>query len=357
MLEYENCPVAIKVILPEKTNDATPEECKASFQKEVNLLSRIQHENVIKFIGASVEPMMIITELLEGGSLYKNMKRIHPITFSLEQCLSYALDISQAMEYLHANGIIHRDLKPDNLLLTKNNDHVKVADLGLARENICNLMTSEIGTYRYMAPELTGIDLPRGAKICYDHKADVYSFAITLWSLIKNETPFKEKQGIIAAYGARRNIRPSLAEFPEEIITLLESCWDKNPKLRPEFKEITEILISILFDLYTAKINALASIKPICTDRVDFEIEEESSNVQHTTASLVSTVENETLGPDGGAEAVNSLILDESRDQSGSQAESQSGTQTPFHDLVEKKPKQKSKMKHLFSYFLGCIAF
>ena len=61
-----------------------------------------------------MEPMMIITELLEGGSLYKNMKRIHPITFSLEQCLSYALDISQAMEYLHANGIIHRDLKPGN---------------------------------------------------------------------------------------------------------------------------------------------------------------------------------------------------------------------------------------------------
>jgi serine/threonine protein kinase len=42
----------------------------------------------------------------------------------------------------------------DNLLLTKNNDHVKVADLGLARENLCDLMTSEIGTYRYMAPEV-----------------------------------------------------------------------------------------------------------------------------------------------------------------------------------------------------------
>jgi hypothetical protein len=58
--------------------------------------------------------------------------------------------------------------------------------------------------------KLTGIDLPRGAKIGYDHKADVYSFAITLWSLIKNETPFKDKQGIIAAYGAIRRVCNSL---------------------------------------------------------------------------------------------------------------------------------------------------
>ena len=153
-----------------------------------------------------------------------------------------------------------------------------------------------------------------------------------------------------------QNIRPSLAEFPEDIISLLESCWEENPKLRPEFKEITEILIRILSDLYTAKINALANIKPI-SDRIDFEIEEESPNAQHTAASLVSTAENETIRPDGGAQVVNSLTLDESRDQSGSQAGCESGTQTPFHDLVEKKPKKKSKIKYLFSYFLGCIAF
>ena len=148
-----------------------------------------------------------------------------------------------------------------------------------------------------------------------------------------------------------------MAEFPEDIITLLESCWEKNPKLRPEFKEITEILIGILFDRYTAKINALASIKPISTDRVDSEIEEESPNAQLTATSLVSLAENETLGPDGGVGGVNSLTLDKSRDQYGSQAESHSGTQTPFHDLVEKKPKQKSKIKSLFSYFLGCTTF
>jgi len=69
----------------------------------------------LQFIGASVEPtLMIITELLEGCSLHKYLESIYPNALSLEQSLSFALDISQAMEYLHANGIIHRDLKPGN---------------------------------------------------------------------------------------------------------------------------------------------------------------------------------------------------------------------------------------------------
>ncbi|KAE9606722.1 putative dual-specificity kinase TKL-Pl-4 family [Lupinus albus] len=113
---YEWHAVAIKTILPGRTKDASP-DCKARFQREVNLLSKVKHKNIVKFIGASVEPtMVIVTELLEGGSLLKNLKRIYPMTLDLEQCLSFALDISQAMEYLHAKGIIHRDLKPSNHL-------------------------------------------------------------------------------------------------------------------------------------------------------------------------------------------------------------------------------------------------
>jgi hypothetical protein len=42
--------------------------------------------------------------------------------------------------------------------------------------------------------------LPKGAKKSYDHKADVYSFALTLWSLIKNQTPFKDRKDFMAAY-------------------------------------------------------------------------------------------------------------------------------------------------------------
>lgn len=66
-----------------------------------------------QFIGASVEPtMMIVTELMRGGTLQKYLWSIRPERLDLRHSLSLALDISRAMECLHANGIIHRDLKP-----------------------------------------------------------------------------------------------------------------------------------------------------------------------------------------------------------------------------------------------------
>ncbi|KAK7250859.1 hypothetical protein RIF29_33587 [Crotalaria pallida] len=246
---YELRPVSIKVRLPLKTMDATP-ECKAKFQREVNLLSRIEHKNIVKFIGASIEPsMMIITELTEGGSLQKHLESIKPRTLSLEQSVRYALDISQVMEYLHANGIIHRDLRPGNMLLSKDKKLLKLADFRIAREETCGEMTSEAGSYRYMAPEVFSKEpLAKGAKKCYDHKADVYSFGMVLWTLIKNKIPFKGRIELMAAYATAQNMRPSVDEFPEVILPLLQSCWKEDPKLRPEFAEITQTLTKVLHD-------------------------------------------------------------------------------------------------------------
>ncbi|RDX87751.1 Serine/threonine-protein kinase HT1, partial [Mucuna pruriens] len=282
---YEYNPVSVKVILPMQISDATS-ECKARFQREVNLISRIKHKNIIKFIGASVEPsMMIITELVEGFSLQKYLESIYPSTLSLEQSLSFALDISQAMEYLHANGIIHRDLKPSNLLLPNDNMRILLASFEIAREEISGEMTSEAGTYRYMAPELFSKDpLPKGAKKYYDHKADVYSFAMVLWALTKNRTPFKGRSELMAAYATARNMRPSVEEFPKDLLPLLQSCWEEDSKLRPEFSEITQILAKLLQNcrsIGTTPKEEECSTTSVQAPITDF-VEDNSKQVQET---------------------------------------------------------------------------
>lgn len=56
--------------------------------------------------------MVIVTELLTGGTLRKFLLNLRPRSLELDVAIGFALDIARAMECLHSHGIIHRDLKP-----------------------------------------------------------------------------------------------------------------------------------------------------------------------------------------------------------------------------------------------------
>ncbi|KAF5737284.1 hypothetical protein HS088_TW13G00163 [Tripterygium wilfordii] len=196
--------VAIKVLDRGRTSDERA-ALENRFTREVIMMSRVKHENLVTFIGACKEPLMVIvTELLPGLSLRKYLTSIRPKQLDLHVVLSFALDIARATDFLHANGIIHRDLKPDNLLLTANQKAVKLADFGLAREeSVTEMMTAETGTYRWMAPELySTVTLRQGEKKHYNNKVDVYSFGIVLWELLTNRMPFEGMSNLQAAYAA-----------------------------------------------------------------------------------------------------------------------------------------------------------
>ncbi|XP_019173035.1 PREDICTED: serine/threonine-protein kinase HT1-like [Ipomoea nil] len=241
---YKSTPVAIKVILPEKSANVSPER-KGRFEREVMLLARMQHENIVKFIGATVEPaLLLVTELMRCGTLQKYLWSIRPKCPDLKLSLNFALDICRAMEHLHTNGIIHRDLKPSNLLLT-DDKKIKLADFGLAREESETEMTTETGTYRWMAPELFNMD-PLGMRKHYNHKVDVYSFSLILWELLTNRTPYKGRNSVMVAYASAKNMRPNVDDIPRNIGSLISACWAENPADRPEFKKISETLENIL---------------------------------------------------------------------------------------------------------------
>ncbi|XP_051126963.1 serine/threonine-protein kinase STY13-like [Andrographis paniculata] len=242
---YKSTPVAVKVM---PSDMPSPESQQGKLNREVLMLSRVKHDNVVKFIGVVLEPtLMIITELMRGGTLQKYLWSVRPNRLDLKVSIRFALKISQAMEYLHQNRIIHRDLKPSNLLLTEDHKKIKIADFGSAREVSDDEMTVEVGTYRWMAPEMFNVDgLRPGAKKHYDHRVDVYSFAMVLWELLTNRTPFKGRDNILVAYAAAMNRRPSVDDIPAGIAPFLKSCWAENPEDRPEFQQITKFLEDFL---------------------------------------------------------------------------------------------------------------
>ncbi|KAG0476992.1 hypothetical protein HPP92_013833 [Vanilla planifolia] len=251
--KYGDKILALKVI----NSGSTPEEkvlIEARFIREVNMMSRVKHENLVKFFGACKDPIMVIaTELLPGMSLKKYLTSVRPEQLELHLAISFSLDIARAMECLHANGIIHRDLKPDNLLLTANHKNVKLVDFGLAREEtVTEMMTAETGTYRWMAPELySTVTLRRGEKKHYTNKVDVYSFGIVLWELLTNRMPFEGMSNLQAAYAAAfKQERPPIPEdVPTELVFIIKSCWVEDPNMRPSFSQIIRMLNAFLFTL------------------------------------------------------------------------------------------------------------
>ncbi|KAL6278293.1 hypothetical protein ACE6H2_021894 [Prunus campanulata] len=255
---YHDRIVAIKVLHRGSTSEERA-ALESRFAREVNMMSRVKHENLVKFIGACKDPLMVIvTELLPGMSLRKYLMSIRPNPLELHVAIKFALDIAHAMECLHANGIIHRDLKPGNilsynLLLTENQKHVKLADFGLAREeSVTEMMTAETGTYRWMAPELySTVTLRQGEKKHYNNKVDVYSFGIVLWELLTNRMPFEGMSNLQAAYAAAfKQERPRLPEdISPDLAFIIQSCWVEDPNLRPTFSQIIRMLNSFLFKL------------------------------------------------------------------------------------------------------------
>ncbi|KAJ4797787.1 Protein kinase superfamily protein [Rhynchospora pubera] len=282
--KYRGQIVAIKVLSNGKTADERA-TLEARFIREVNMMSRVKHDNLVKFIGACKEPLMVIaTELLPGMSLKSYLNSIKPKQLDLRTAISFALDIAHAMECLHANGIIHRDLKPDNLLLTANRKNVKLVDFGLAREEtVTEMMTAETGTYRWMAPELySTVTLRRGEKKHYTNKVDVYSFGIVLWELLTNKMPFEGMSNLQAAYAAAfKQMRPALPDgTPQELVFIVQSCWVEEPSMRPSFSQIIRMLNSFLQSIAPQQDSKPAENSSLATNR--------SSTVISTIVSRVN---------------------------------------------------------------------
>ncbi|TYG94521.1 hypothetical protein ES288_A11G194700v1 [Gossypium darwinii] len=229
--------VAIKVLKPEQIT----REMLREFSQEVYIMRKIRHKNVVQLIGACTRSpnLCIVTEFMARGSIYDYLHKQRGV-FKLPSLLKVAVDVSKGMNYLHQNNIIHRDLKTANLLMDEN-QVVKVADFGVARvQSQSGVMTAETGTYRWMAPEVI-------EHKPYDHKADVFSFGISLWEILTGELPYGLLTPLQAAVAVvQKNLRPTIPKHTHpRLRELLERCWLQDPSQRPNFSEIIDILKQI----------------------------------------------------------------------------------------------------------------
>ncbi|KAJ0261435.1 hypothetical protein HA466_0045590 [Hirschfeldia incana] len=262
--KYEDKAVAVKLIT---VPDDDEEGClgarlEKQFTKEVTLLSRLSHPNVIKFVGAYKDPPVycVLTEYLPEGSLRSFLHKPENRSLSLKKLIEFALDIARGMEYIHSRHVIHRDLKPENVLIDED-FKLKIADFGIAcEEEYCDMLADDPGTYRWMAPEMIKRK-PHG------RKADVYSFGLVLWEMVAGAIPYEEMNPIQAAFAVvHKNIRPAVpGDCPAAMKALVEQCWSVAPDKRPEFWQIVKVLEEFEDSLDREGCLNLASNK-ICKD-------------------------------------------------------------------------------------------
>ncbi|XP_061609490.1 mitogen-activated protein kinase kinase kinase 7 isoform X2 [Phyllopteryx taeniolatus] len=229
--------VAIKTIESESERKA--------FIVELRQLSRVNHPNIVKLYGSCSNPVCLVMEYAEGGSLYNVLHGAEPLPcYSASHAMSWCLQCSQGVAYLHGmkpKALIHRDLKPPNLLLVAGGTVLKICDFGTACD-IQTHMTNNKGSAAWMAPEVF-----EGNN--YSEKCDVFSWGIILWEVVTRRKPFDEIGGpaFRIMWAVHNGTRPPLIKnLPKPIENLMTRCWSKDPSQRPSMEEIVKIMTHLM---------------------------------------------------------------------------------------------------------------
>lgn len=224
------------------------------FTRELSVLLRLRHPNLVLFMGASMQAQpMIISEFCAGGTVFMLLHQRPALPLAWRQRLKVAIDVAKGMNFLHRRQVVHRDLKSLNLLLVGQLHSmgevpaVKISDFGLSRmaqpeqQKVQACMTSGAGTYHWMAPEVLDGHI-------YDEKVDVYSYGICLFELIARRIPYDgsglEPVSIAVAVskGRRPDLRCVPQDCPADLRFTMECCWAHCPTGRPGFDTILETL-------------------------------------------------------------------------------------------------------------------
>ena len=165
---------------------------------------KLRHENIVLMYEHFIrQTVYIVMEFCELGDL--NDYLVNNET-TLTERISFMLDMTRGVHYLHTQNIIHRDLKPENILLTKQKGDIrcKVSDFGISKIKMTRYdkFSTFIGSQAYMAPEITG-DRDYGSEV------DVYALGMLFFTVYRNAVltnSFGLKNLIPDVYDYRNNI-------------------------------------------------------------------------------------------------------------------------------------------------------
>jgi serine/threonine protein kinase len=214
--------VAVKVLPRAKS---TPES-EAAFRREMRMLGRLDHENLVRAFDAGYDAMVyyLVTELVPGLDLKRQVQKYGPL--DEPQAASVISQAARGLAYAHDQGLVHRDVKPGNIIVLPDG-RAKVLDLGLAGSQIeeeSSRLGRVVGTMDYIAPEQIRAPDDVGPS------ADIYALGCTLYYAVTGQVPFPG--------GTRRE------KMQRHLTTPPVPVRELAPRLRVEFCRVIEAMMA-----------------------------------------------------------------------------------------------------------------
>jgi serine/threonine protein kinase len=216
--------------------------------RELECLAACAHPATVRLVGfswtfSSETPLAIATAFLPNGDLSTALKaerQSQTPVLDATQKSKVIFGVVAGLAFLHGRGILHRDLRPEAVLLDGRFEPA-IGGFGFSRffDGGLNL-TGAVGTPQFMAPELFADGEPYGFAV------DVYSFAVTLYSIFADPQELDDGRGNAKTWpalmarvseGARFARK---AEIPDSQWEVIRACWAADPKVRPTFQSLLD---------------------------------------------------------------------------------------------------------------------
>ncbi len=230
------------------------------FVREEKIGQRLDHPAVIKvFEPVQKSRMYIAMEYVEGEQLSDRMRRQPRL--SVAEAVGLAIQVADALVYLHEHNVVHRDLKPENIMILPDGK-IKLMDFGIALDSTMRKVTwaglsQTMGTPDYMAPEqVKGL---RG-----DARTDIYSLGAILYEMLTGQVPFPS-DNVYAAMRAKTREDPTPPrrlrhEIPPAVEEIVLRALESDPRNR--FETALELREALAHPESVVITNRAARVRP-----------------------------------------------------------------------------------------------